>query len=85
MACYLHFRGLESSTMSQDSPPTDFERAVFVEACERGWDPRTVVREVVWHDGHVHEEVQVFSSLRDALAYARAAFASVNGPLLSSR
>jgi hypothetical protein len=57
------------------------ERAVFVEACDRGWDPRTVVRHLVWSDdGHFHEEFQVFDSLRDALAYAQKAFASMDGP-----
>jgi hypothetical protein len=60
------------------------ERAVFVEACDSGWDPRTVVRQIVWHDGHVHEELQVFPNLREALAYAREACASPNGPLLAS-
>lgn len=60
------------------------ERAVFVEACDSGWDPRTVVRQLVWHDGHVHEELQVFPTLRDALEYAREAFATTNGPLVST-
>lgn len=60
------------------------ERAVFVEACDSGWEPRTVVRQIVWHDGHVHEELQVFPTLRDALAYAREACASPNGPLHAS-
>ncbi len=57
------------------------ERAVFVEACEPGWDPQTVVRHLVWYDGHVHEELQVFSSLREALAYAQKACVSPDGPL----
>ena len=60
------------------------ERAVFVEACDEGWDPRTVVRQLVWsEDGHCHEEFQVFDSLRDALDYARKAFASMDGPQLA--
>jgi hypothetical protein len=72
--------------MSEASAVVDapsLERAVFVEACESGWDPRTVVRQVVWHEGHVHEELQVFPTLRDALEYAREAFATTNGPLSS--
>jgi hypothetical protein len=60
------------------------ERAVFVEACDSGFQPRTVVRQIVWHDGHVHEELQVFPTLRDALAYAREVCSSPNGPLLAS-
>jgi hypothetical protein len=62
---------------------SSLERAVFVEACEPGWDPRTVVRQLVWHEGHVHEELQVFPTLRDALEYAQEAFATTNGPLVS--
>jgi hypothetical protein len=65
-----------------DAP--SLERAVFVEACERGWDPRTAVRQVVWHDGHVHEEVQIFPTLRDALEYAQEAFGTTNGPLIAA-
>jgi hypothetical protein len=61
---------------------THFERAVFVEACEPGWDPRSVVRHLVWYGGEVHEELQVFPSLREALAYAQKACASPNGPRL---
>ncbi len=56
------------------------ERAVFVEACDSGWDPQTVVRHVVWYEGGVHEELQVFPSLREALDYAKQACASPNGP-----
>jgi hypothetical protein len=58
----------------------NLERAVFVEACEAGWDPQTVVRHLVWYNGHVHEELQVFATLREALAYAQEACASPNGP-----
>ena len=56
------------------------ERAVFVEACDSGWDPQTVVRHLVWYDGRVHEELSVFPSLREALAYAQKACVSPNGP-----
>jgi hypothetical protein len=63
-----------------DAP--SLERAVFVEACDSGWDPQTIVRHLVWHEGQLHEELQVFSSLRDALAYAQEACASPNGPPL---
>ena len=58
------------------------ERAVFVQACDSGWDPQTLVRQVVWQDGAVHEEQLVFPSLREALDYARGAFASTDGPVL---
>ncbi|MGH9323528.1 MAG: hypothetical protein ACRD3V_27045 [Vicinamibacteria bacterium] len=67
--------------MSQATVATPtLERAVFVEACDSGWDPQTVVRHLVWYDGHVHEELKVFSSLRDALVYAQKACASPDGP-----
>ena len=56
------------------------ERAVFVEACNEGWNPHTVVRQTVWKDGTVHEEVIVFRSLRDALDYAQNAFITEDGP-----
>jgi hypothetical protein len=56
------------------------ESAVFVEACDSGWDPQTVVRHLVWYEGRVHEELQVFPSLREALAYAQKACGSPNGP-----
>ncbi len=69
------------ATAVVDAP--SLERAVFVAACEPGWDPRTVVRQLVWHEGHVHEELQVFPTLRDALKYAHEAFATTNGPLVS--
>jgi hypothetical protein len=59
------------------------ERAVFVEACESGWDPQTVVRHLVWYEGRVHEELQVFPSLREALAYAQKACVSPDGPRLA--
>jgi hypothetical protein len=58
------------------------ERAVFVEACDSGWEPQTAVRHIVWFEGSVHEELQVFPSLRDALAYAQKACVSPNGPRL---
>ncbi len=57
------------------------ERAVFVEACEGGWDPQTIVRQIVWYGDSVHEELVVFPSLREALTYARRAFVSMDGPL----
>jgi hypothetical protein len=68
--------------MSDPNPLTErsLDRAVFVQACESGWDPRTVVRQVVWREGVVHEEQLVFPTLRQALDYAREAFASVDGP-----
>lgn len=56
------------------------ERAVFVQACESGWDPRTLVRQIVWKDGAVHEEQLLFPTLRQALDYARDAFGSADGP-----
>ena len=58
----------------------DLERAVFVEACQNGWDPQTVVRQLVWCGEAVHEELTVFPSLREALAYAQRAFATQDGP-----
>jgi len=64
-----------------EAPP--LERAVFVEACDSGWDPQTVVRHVVWFEGRVHEELQVFPSLREALAYAQKACVSPDGPRLA--
>ncbi len=59
------------------------ERAVFVEACDSGWDPQTVVRHLVWYEGRVHEELQVFPSLREALAYAQRACVSPDGPRMA--
>ena len=59
------------------------ERAVFVEACDSGWDPQTVVRHLVWYEGRVHEELQVFPSLREALAYAQRACVSPDGPRIA--
>lgn len=58
----------------------DLERSVFVEACQDGWDPQTVVRQLVWRGDAVHEEFTVFPSLREALAYAQRAFATQDGP-----
>ena len=69
--------------MSQAKAAVDassLERAVFVEACDSGWDPQTVVRHLVWYEGRVHEELQVFPSLREALAYAQKACVSPDGP-----
>ena len=63
-------------------PAKALERAVFVEACDSGWDPQTVVRHLVWFEGRVHEELQVFPSLREALAYAQKACVSPDGPRL---
>jgi hypothetical protein len=57
-----------------------FDRAVFVQACDSGWDPQTAVRHLVWHNGLVHEELQVFATLREALAYAQRACVSPDGP-----
>lgn len=59
---------------------TILERAVFVEACDASWDPRTVVRQIVWHGESVHEELLVFPTLREALLYAQKAFTSHDGP-----
>ena len=56
------------------------ERAVFVAACTEGWNPQSVVRQLVWSDGAVHEELLVFPSLRDALRYAQEAFDRGDGP-----
>ena len=56
------------------------ERAVIVEACQEGWNPQTVVRQTVWKDETVHEELIVFPSLRAALDYARNAFDTEDGP-----
>ena len=60
--------------------PIDLERAVFVEACQDGWDPQTVVHQLVWRGDAVHEELTVFPSLREALAYAQQAFTSQDRP-----
>ncbi|GEM_PF-5905907 len=56
------------------------ERAVFVEACQEGWNPQTAVRQTVWKDDTVHEELIVFPSLREALSYAQNAFVTEDGP-----
>jgi len=60
--------------------PIELERSVFVEACQEGWDPPTIVRQLVWRGNAVHEELTVFPSLRDALAYAQQAFLTQDGP-----
>ena len=60
--------------------PKELERAVFVEACQDGWDPQTVVRQLVWRGESVHEELTVFPSMREALAYAQRAFSTKDGP-----
>lgn len=60
--------------------PIELERAVFVEACQDGRDPQTVVRQLVWRGEAVHEELTVFPSLREALAYAQRAFSTEDGP-----
>lgn len=59
---------------------TNIERAVFVAACQDGWNPQTVVRQLVWTSDSVHEELTVFPSLREALAYAQQAFVTRDGP-----
>lgn len=69
-----------SSTDDTLATPTNLERAVFVEACQDGWDPQTVVRQLVWRGDVVHEELTVFPSLREALVYAQQAFATEDGP-----
>lgn len=56
------------------------ERAVFVQACHEGWNPPTAVRQIVWKDETVHEEIVVFSTLREALDYAQNAFVTEDGP-----
>ena len=60
--------------------PNDVERAVFVEACQDGWNPRTVVRQLVWRGDAIHEELTVFPWLREALAYAQQAFLTQDRP-----
>ena len=60
------------------------ERAVFVEACHSGWNPPSVVRQLVWRGDAIHEELVVFPSLREALAYAQQAFGGEDGPLRSA-
>jgi len=60
--------------------PNDLERSVFVEACQDGWDPQTVVRQLVWRGDAVHEERTVFPSMRAALVYAQQAFLTQDGP-----
>lgn len=75
----MHYTSAMSRAKPAEEAPS-LERAVFVEACDSGWDPQTVVRHVVWHEGRVHEELQVFPSLREALAYAKLACASPDGP-----
>lgn len=60
--------------------PTNIERAVFVQACHNGWNPQTVVRQLVWNGDSFHEELTVFPSLREALAYAQQAFVTRDGP-----
>ena len=59
---------------------TSIERAVFVEACQDGWNPKSVVRQLVWNGDSIHEELTVFPSLREALAYAQRAFMTHDGP-----
>ena len=59
---------------------TSVERAVFVEACQDGWSPKSVVRQLVWNGDTIHEELKVFPSLREALAYAQHAYVTQDGP-----
>ena len=71
--------------MKVESPnPTELERAVFVEACDEGWNPQTIVRQLVWRGESVCEELVVFPSLREALAYAQRAFVTQDGPMARS-
>ena len=63
---------------------TDLERAVFVEACQDGWNPQSIVRQLVWRDDAIHEELIVFPSLREALDYAKRAFGGEDGPAPSA-
>ena len=62
------------------STSATLERAVFVEACQEGWNPQTAVRQTVWKNETVHEELIVFPSLREALDYAQNAFVTEDGP-----
>ena len=72
--------------MNESKPVVDtLERAVFVETCEPGWNPRTIVRHLVWNGDDFHEELSIFPSLRDALAYAREAYGSYDGRALVAR
>ncbi len=78
----MHYVSGMSQTKAAVVAPS-LERAVFVEACDSGWDPQSVVRHLVWYEGRVHEELQVFPSLREALAYAQRACVSPDGPRLA--
>jgi hypothetical protein len=77
----LHY-GFSVSLRKAAVAESSLECAVFVEACGSGWEPQTAVRHLVWYEGRVHEEIQVFPSLREALAYAQKACVSPNGPRL---
>lgn len=77
----MHYTfSMSQGTAAVEAP--SLECAVFIEACDSGWDPQTVVRHLVWYEGRVHEELQVFASLREALAYAQKACVSTDGPRL---
>ena len=58
----------------------NLHRAIFVEACRDGWNPQSVVKHLVWDGDTVHEERTIFPSLREALEYAKEAFAAEDGP-----
>lgn len=48
--------------------------AIYLEAYERGVNPKTLVRARVWDDRGVRERSQLFDTLEDALDYARGLF-----------
>lgn len=73
-------RGSPMESRRHTLATSNLERAVFVEACQDGWNPRTVVRQLVWSGESFHEELTVFPSLREALAYAQRAFGTEDGP-----
>lgn len=55
--------------------PRDVARyAIYLEAYERGVNPKTLVKARVWDNRGVRERSQVFETLEDALDYARGVF-----------
>lgn len=73
-------RGNSTKSTEGTLATTSVERAVFVEACQDGWNPKSVVRQLVWNGDTIHEELKVFPSLREALAYAQHAYVTQDGP-----
>jgi hypothetical protein len=55
--------------------PKDVPRyAIYLEAYERGVNPKTLVTARVWDNRGVRERSELFETLEDALDYARGLF-----------